>query len=150
MSLTVSPDLLAAAERGEVSDEQFVDCVRTSLPYAWQVVSGVAAQLHTGTDEFADSQTPPPSEAERGRYRDIAALEPANRAALERVRTAADAVPRDWARYTRQAVEFHLRNAAAWGNARTGGDLAEQVDPDFVLGPTALPGAATQATPVHV
>ena len=42
MSLDVSPDLLAAAERGEVDDAAFVDCVRGSLPYAWTVVSSVA------------------------------------------------------------------------------------------------------------
>jgi CO dehydrogenase maturation factor len=38
-----------------------------------------------------------------------------------------------WDRLTRQAVEFHLRNAAAWANERTGRDLAEQVDPEFTL-----------------
>jgi len=54
MSLTVSPDLLAAAERGEVTDAEFVECVRTSLPYAWEVVSAVAAGLKAGGD-FADS-----------------------------------------------------------------------------------------------
>jgi len=32
MSLNVSPDLLTAAERGEVSDADFVGCVRESLP----------------------------------------------------------------------------------------------------------------------
>ena len=38
MSLDVSPDLLAAAEAGDVPDEQFAECVRTSLPYAWRLV----------------------------------------------------------------------------------------------------------------
>ncbi len=67
MSLTVAPDLLAAAERGDVPDEQFVACVRTSLPYAWQVVADVAARLHADpAAELADNTTPPPSEAERG------------------------------------------------------------------------------------
>ena len=44
----------------------------------------------------------------------------------------------DWPRYTQLAVEFHLRNATAWANARVGEDLAAQIDPTFVLGPTAL------------
>ena len=35
MSLTVPADLLEQAASGEVDDEQFVACVRTSLPYAW-------------------------------------------------------------------------------------------------------------------
>jgi hypothetical protein len=66
MSLTVSPDLLATAERGEVSDAEFVDCVRTSLPYAWQVVSTVMADLDAGGGDFADHEVPPPSDTERG------------------------------------------------------------------------------------
>lgn len=65
MSLDVSPDLLAAAENDEVSDADFVACVRDSLPYAWQVVSSVA-----GADPVPGSPTvhevPPPTEAERG------------------------------------------------------------------------------------
>jgi hypothetical protein len=58
-------------------------------------------------------------------------------ATCSRSPAALDATPRDWARFTRQAVQFHLRNAA-WANASTGEDLATQVDPDFVLGPAAL------------
>jgi CO dehydrogenase maturation factor len=76
--------------------------------------------------------------AEQGRARPIAELEPANRAVLDVMRAAVDATPRDWARFTRQAAEFHLRNARAWANARTGQDLTNQVDPEFVLGPAAL------------
>jgi hypothetical protein len=67
MSLTVSPDLLAAAERGDVTDAQFVDCVRTSLPYAWNLVTNLVEELRTdATADFADNVVPPPSEAERG------------------------------------------------------------------------------------
>ena len=65
MSLTVSAGLLATAERGEVTDAEFVECVRTSLPYAWDVVSRVMADLAAGGD-FADHEVPPPSDAERG------------------------------------------------------------------------------------
>ncbi|MEU4220798.1 SCO5389 family protein [Actinoplanes sp. NPDC026623] len=65
MSLNVSPGLLTVAERGEVSDAEFVDCVRTSLPYAWEVVGKVMADLKDGR-EFADHEIPPPSEVERG------------------------------------------------------------------------------------
>ena len=66
MSLTVPPALLDAAERGEVSDAEFVECVRTSLPYAWELISLVAEEAHAGHAEFADNTIPPPSEAERG------------------------------------------------------------------------------------
>jgi len=66
VSLDVSPDLLAAAERGVVSDDEFVACVRTSLPYAWEVISSVAADLEVSGSAMADHEVPPPSEAERG------------------------------------------------------------------------------------
>ena len=66
MSLDVSADLLASAERGEVSDTDFVQCVRTSLPYAWQVISQVMTDLNARGGEFADHEVPPPSDAERG------------------------------------------------------------------------------------
>ncbi|WKX11380.1 ATP-binding protein [Streptomyces sp. NL15-2K] len=72
---------------------------------------------------------------EKGRPPRFEFLEEANRRALRRLRTAADATYelRDWERYTRQMVHFHLKNAQTWGNERTGADLAAQVDPSFVL-----------------
>ncbi len=76
--------------------------------------------------------------AERGDVRPVNALEPENRAALERMTALVDETPKDWARFQRQAVEFHLRNARAWANGTTGTDLTEQIDPDFVHGPAAL------------
>ncbi|MFD9891528.1 SCO5389 family protein [Amycolatopsis sp. NPDC059027] len=66
MSLDVSPALLEKAERGEVDDAEFVACVRESLPYAWEVITGVIAEAEGAADGFADNETPPPSEAERG------------------------------------------------------------------------------------
>jgi hypothetical protein len=48
MSLDVPAVLLERAERGSVTDEEFVACVRESLPYAWQVVSGLSADLAAG------------------------------------------------------------------------------------------------------
>jgi CO dehydrogenase maturation factor len=76
--------------------------------------------------------------AERGEVRPIEELEPANRAALQLMREVVDATTKDWHTYQRQAVEFHLRNAAAWASAHAGEDLAGQVDPDFVPGEHAL------------
>lgn len=66
MSLNVSPGLLATAERGDVTDAEFVDCVRTSLPYAWEVISKVMTDRSTTGADFADHEVPPPTEAERG------------------------------------------------------------------------------------
>ncbi|MBP0456509.1 ATP-binding protein [Streptomyces montanisoli] len=75
---------------------------------------------------------------EKGRPAPFATLESANRAALDTLKAAAlrSYEQRDWARYTRQMVHFHLKNAESWGNAKTGADLASQVDPAFVLGET--------------
>jgi hypothetical protein len=66
MSLDVSPALLAQAERGEVDEREFVDCVRTSLPYAWEMVSSLVARLEVDGGDFADNQVPPPDEQARG------------------------------------------------------------------------------------
>lgn len=66
MSLDVPAALLERAESGPVSDEEFVECVRTSLPYAYEVVSRVADDLRSGTAEFADNEVPPPDETARG------------------------------------------------------------------------------------
>jgi hypothetical protein len=65
MSLDVPTTLLEKAEAGQVPDTEFVDCVRRSLPYAWQVISQVAAELDGG-GEYAEHATPPPSETDRG------------------------------------------------------------------------------------
>ncbi|MDQ4104057.1 MAG: ATP-binding protein [Actinomycetota bacterium] len=76
--------------------------------------------------------------AERGEIRPASALEPSNVATLDAMLEVVDGTTKDWVTYQRQAVEFHLRNAAAWANDRTGCDLADQIDPDFVHGPDAL------------
>ncbi|MFF6775390.1 ATP-binding protein [Streptomyces sp. NPDC012637] len=72
---------------------------------------------------------------EKGRPPRFELLEAANRTALQTLQNAADDsyAHRDWERYTHQMVHFHLRNAESWGNAKTGADLAAQVDPGFVL-----------------
>ena len=46
-------------------------------------------------------------------------------------------VEKDWPTYQRQAIDFHLRYARAWGN-RSGRDLADQVDPEFIPGQVPL------------
>ncbi|MCX4748120.1 ATP-binding protein [Kitasatospora sp. NBC_01287] len=81
---------------------------------------------------------------EQGAEPALDTLEPENRAVLEALRGQADAAfqLRDPGRYTAQAVDFHLRNAESWGNAKAGVDLATQVDPSFVLEQAALAHAA--------
>lgn len=83
MSLDVSPALLEQAERGEVDEAAFVDCVRTSLPYAWDMISSLVARLTVDGGEFADNQVPPPDEQARGQLLRALASN-AIRGALER------------------------------------------------------------------
>jgi hypothetical protein len=66
MSLDVSPKLLAEAEQGDIREEDFVDTVRTSLPYAYDLIASLATELRDSQAVFTDNQTPPPSEQERG------------------------------------------------------------------------------------
>ncbi|ALG06562.1 ATP-binding protein [Kibdelosporangium phytohabitans] len=83
--------------------------------------------------------------AERGEVRPIEAFEPSNRDALRTMQALVDSTGKDWRRYQDQAVQFHLRNAKAWANERTGKDLAEQIDPEFTLGAVPLAGSAVNA-----
>jgi hypothetical protein len=83
MSLTVSPELIQEAQRGEVDDAAFIACIRDSLPYAWKVVTGLIDDLRVGDAEFADNQTPPPDEQARGQLLRMMASD-AMRSALER------------------------------------------------------------------
>ncbi|OKJ15644.1 SCO5389 family protein [Kitasatospora sp. CB01950] len=64
MSLDVSPSLLALAERDEVADADFLETVRTSLPYAYRTVNDLTAELAVTDAEFADNMVAP-SDAER-------------------------------------------------------------------------------------
>ncbi|SEG55304.1 CO dehydrogenase maturation factor [Thermomonospora echinospora] len=68
--------------------------------------------------------------------RDGIALEEANEAALERMLQAVDACAKDWAKFHRQAVEFHIKNARSWANRAVGEDLEAQIDPGFPLAST--------------
>ncbi|MBT2367988.1 ATP-binding protein [Streptomyces sp. ISL-10] len=82
---------------------------------------------------------------EKGRPPRFELLEAANRTALQALQDAAEDsyAHRDWERYTRQMVHFHLKNAESWGNSKTGVDLAAQVDPAYVLSehtPVPQPG----------
>ena len=83
MSLAVPAGLLEQADAGEVDDVAFLDCVRVSLPYAWDVIAGLVTELEAGSGEFADNQVPPPDEAARGQLLRLMASD-AMRAAVER------------------------------------------------------------------
>ncbi|MFC5744080.1 SCO5389 family protein [Actinomadura rugatobispora] len=83
MSLDVTPELLETAQQGEVDDAAFVECIRSSLPYAWEMISGLVARLQVDGGEFADNLTPPPDEQARGQLLRVLASD-AMRGTLER------------------------------------------------------------------
>jgi CO dehydrogenase maturation factor len=116
-------DVAVAAVGNKIADADDLAFLREQL--------GDSLLTHVGRSDHVRA-------AERGEFRPIEQLESENLAALDTLRSRADAVTKDWDAYQRQAVEFHLRNATSWGNARVGEDLAAQVDPDFVPGPAAL------------
>jgi CO dehydrogenase maturation factor len=91
---------------------------------------------HVGDDLLTWLEHSPSVRAmEQGRPFALADLEPANREALAVLLRELDGRPKDWERFGRQAVEFHLRNAEAWANRATGEDLRAQIDPGFSFGP---------------
>ncbi|MDA0562747.1 ATP-binding protein [Streptomonospora sp. S1-112] len=74
---------------------------------------------------------------EKGRHPELDELEEENVKTLAWMRDAVDSAAKDWAKFTRQSAEFHLRNARRWGGDN-GAALAAQIDPDFLMGPEAL------------
>ncbi|MER7362589.1 AAA family ATPase [Nonomuraea wenchangensis] len=93
-------------------------------------------RAHAGDDLLGWMEHSPAVRAmEQGRHFTLEDLEPANADVLSLLRKSVDEREKDWARFGRQTVEFHLRNARAWADERLGRDLADQVDPDFVYGP---------------
>ena len=83
MSLAVSTDLIEQAQLGEIDDDAFTSCIATSLPYAWEVISGLVGELHASGPDLADNQVPPPDEAARGQLLRVMASD-AMRGAIER------------------------------------------------------------------
>lgn len=83
MSLKVPANLLEKANQGPINDEEFIACIRESLPYAWSAVTEVAEKLTANGGDFADNQTPPPNETARGELLRLLASD-AMRGAVER------------------------------------------------------------------
>ncbi|GCE22820.1 SCO5389 family protein [Dictyobacter kobayashii] len=66
MSLNVPAALLEQAEAGDIRTSDFLQCIRESLPYAWELVEQLATRLKQGHAAFVDNQVPPPNEQARG------------------------------------------------------------------------------------
>ena len=82
MSLDVSPTLLEQAQAGEIRSSDFLQCIKESLPYAWELIEGLANKLKQSDEAFVDNQVPPPNEQARGQLLRVLASD-AMRNALE-------------------------------------------------------------------
>ncbi|HZO70700.1 MAG TPA: SCO5389 family protein [Ktedonobacteraceae bacterium] len=82
MSLTVPAPLLEQAQAGEIQPQDFLVCIKNSLPYAWQLIEELAGRLSQTTASFVDNQIPPPDEQARGQLLRVLASD-AMRGALE-------------------------------------------------------------------
>jgi hypothetical protein len=66
MSLSVSPELLAKAQAGKVEPGEFIECIARSLPYAWSMVSRLAAELESGTATSVQNTEVPATDEQWG------------------------------------------------------------------------------------
>jgi CO dehydrogenase maturation factor len=91
-------------------------------------------QKHIGSDLIACvSRSKYILALEKGNWQSLRRLEPENLQSLELIKQVVDALEKDWRKFYRQTVEFHVRNARSWANESAGKDLTEQIDPDFDL-----------------
>jgi hypothetical protein len=66
MSLSVSPELLAKAQAGKVEPGEFIECIAQSLPYAWSMVSRLAAELDSGAEDSVQNTEVPATDEQWG------------------------------------------------------------------------------------
>ncbi|MET7998487.1 SCO5389 family protein [Amycolatopsis sp. NPDC005232] len=83
MSLTVPSALLDQAQRGSISEEDFLACIQQSLPYAWSVVAGTAEKLQANGAAVEINEDVPQTDAEWGQLFRLMASD-SMRAAVER------------------------------------------------------------------
>lgn len=72
---------------------------------------------------------------DRGTSPSFDTLEPENQDALMRIFEIINSTKKNWEKFYRQAVEFHIKNAESWGSKAAGKDITTQIDPDFSYPP---------------
>ena len=65
MSLNISSEMIEQAQAGQVNEEDFVESIKESLPYAYGVVESLAKRLAQGEAQWVQHAISPPSEADR-------------------------------------------------------------------------------------
>jgi hypothetical protein len=70
MSLNVSPALLEKAEAGTVTHEEFISCIRQSLPFAWNMVERLVTEMRSeGSESAQNTEVPETDEQWRQMFR---------------------------------------------------------------------------------
>jgi len=60
-------------------------------------------------------------------------LEPENKESLKKIVSEINSQKKDWEKFYRQAIFFHVQNANSWANTSLGFDVTCQIDPNFSL-----------------
>ncbi len=93
---------------------------------------------HVGDDLFATfGHSQYVRSLEKGEQLPLNKLEPENLAILQQLKSAADAITKDWDIFYQQQVELHRRTAESWASRDAGEDLTLQIDPEFSLSAAA-------------
>ena len=66
MSLNVSPALLDKAEAGTVTGEEFISCIRQSLPFAWEMAERLVTQMRSEGSQSAQNTEVPETDEQWG------------------------------------------------------------------------------------
>jgi hypothetical protein len=66
MSLNVSPALLEKAEAGTVTRQEFIFCIRQSLPFAWSMVERLVTEMRSEGTESAQNTAVPETDEQWG------------------------------------------------------------------------------------
>jgi len=91
---------------------------------------------HIGGDLVATiSQSSFVKKTDKGEHVALSELEPENVEALKKIIATVDSQKKDWQKFYRQAIEFHVKNAKSWANASSGKDLVTQIDSRYNLAP---------------
>jgi CO dehydrogenase maturation factor len=87
---------------------------------------------HIGNDMVAAiSQSAFIEKMDRAEITSFSELEPINMKAIEKIVDFIDLQKKDWPKFYRDMLEFHIKNAESWANGETGKNLQNQIDPSF-------------------
>jgi hypothetical protein len=66
MSLNVSSELLEKAQAGKVKNDEFIQCIAESLPFAWSMVTRLVEEMNSTGSESAQNTKVPETDEQWG------------------------------------------------------------------------------------